>query len=488
MLQAKLTVGRAGDHFEREADRVAEQVVNTPASVHAPASPLAAGTHAPTVQRMPETEDDLRVLQGPHEAFEGPLEEDEPVIRLMPQSTADEEQTRQKMPMTEEDDEALMKMPVETAEEEEAVPDMQPKSATRATPSVTPSIASNINSMRGAGTPLSPSVRTYFEPRFGADFGQVRVHTDTRAASTAKAVKARAFTVGQDVVFGASEYAPATTSGRKLLAHELSHVIQQRQTTPGFRTHSQPSIHGVLQRQPKDKPTINYARAQRHNERYAKRLKWGAQLEAFKPAWASLWDTKNYNQFADAVAAFQASQGLGANGILDARTWNRIRPIGEVIAEQPVSWEKSKEVCTIAAKERLVKGYQRATGQRLIPKSDEKTINYILQSFNLRNVEEQYRGTGAAGVLVKLGQGDFVSEREIWDKQALQPGAALQVWHSSKEYERLRKGDDIHPSGTAAVFVSYAGKNQMKVRHFDRVETWPKTRYQVWVGANLRQR
>jgi hypothetical protein len=213
MLQAKFTVGRAEDQFEREADRVAEHVVNTPASVHAQATPLAAGTHAPTVQRMPETENDLRVLQGPHEAFKGPLEEDEPVIRRMPQSTAGEEQTRQKMPMTEEDDEALMKMPVESAEEEEAVPGLQPKSATNMTPSVTPSVANNINSMRGAGTPLSPSVRTYFEPRFGADFGQVRVHTDTRAASTAKAVQARAFTVGRDVVFGASEYAPATTSG-----------------------------------------------------------------------------------------------------------------------------------------------------------------------------------------------------------------------------------------------------------------------------------
>ena len=88
--------------------------------------------------------------------------------------------------------------------------------------------------------------------------------------------------------------------------------------------------------------------------------------------------------------------------MLDSRTWDRIRPIGEVIAAQPVSWEKSKEVCTIAAKERLVKGYRRATGQRLIPKSDEKTINYILQSFNLRNVEEQYRGTCAAVMLVRI--------------------------------------------------------------------------------------
>ena len=65
------------------------------------------------------------------------------------------------------------------------------------------------------------------EPRFDQDFSRVRVHTDSKAAETARAVNAQAFTVGQDVVFGAGQYAPDTHGGRRLLAHELAHVVQQ---------------------------------------------------------------------------------------------------------------------------------------------------------------------------------------------------------------------------------------------------------------------
>ena len=76
--------------------------------------------------------------------------------------------------------------------------------------------------------PLSQSERTFFEPRFGADFSQVRVHADSKAAEMASAVNARAFTVGQDIVFGTVKYQPSVSEGRSLLAHELTHVIQQR--------------------------------------------------------------------------------------------------------------------------------------------------------------------------------------------------------------------------------------------------------------------
>ncbi len=70
------------------------------------------------------------------------------------------------------------------------------------------------------------------EPRFGHDFSQVRIHTDERAAETARAVNALAYTVGRDVVFGAGQYAPQTDEGRRLLAHELTHVVQQWKTFP----------------------------------------------------------------------------------------------------------------------------------------------------------------------------------------------------------------------------------------------------------------
>src|SRR2546423_251787 len=78
-----------------------------------------------------------------------------------------------------------------------------------------------------SGRPLDPSTREFFEPRFGRDLGGVRVHADARAAESARAVNALAYTVGRDVVFGANQYEPTTTRGRTLLAHELAHVVQQ---------------------------------------------------------------------------------------------------------------------------------------------------------------------------------------------------------------------------------------------------------------------
>jgi hypothetical protein len=89
--------------------------------------------------------------------------------------------------------------------------------------------------LAGAGQPLDPAARSFMEPRFGQDFSGVRVHTDARAAESAHAVGALAYTVGRHVVFGAGQYAPGSSAGRLLLAHELAHVVQQGQGagTPG---------------------------------------------------------------------------------------------------------------------------------------------------------------------------------------------------------------------------------------------------------------
>jgi hypothetical protein len=88
-------------------------------------------------------------------------------------------------------------------------------------------VARGISSLRGGGSPLNASTRAFMEPRFGHDFSQVRVHSDARAAQLAQSVNALAFTMGQDVVFESGRYAPETDWGRRLLAHELTHVVQQ---------------------------------------------------------------------------------------------------------------------------------------------------------------------------------------------------------------------------------------------------------------------
>lgn len=78
------------------------------------------------------------------------------------------------------------------------------------------------------GEPLAPDVRTEMEGRLGHDFGDVRVHSDAAAHDSAKSVSAHAYTVGSNVVFQRDKYDPSSTSGKTMLAHELTHVVQQR--------------------------------------------------------------------------------------------------------------------------------------------------------------------------------------------------------------------------------------------------------------------
>jgi hypothetical protein len=98
---------------------------------------------------------------------------------------------------------------------------------------VAPGVRARINAMQGAGEPLADSERAFFEPRLGQDFRQVLVHTNDSAARAARAIHARAFTYGNHVFFGAGEYSPNTATGLHLLAHELTHVVQQ-QASPGL--------------------------------------------------------------------------------------------------------------------------------------------------------------------------------------------------------------------------------------------------------------
>jgi Domain of unknown function (DUF4157) len=88
-----------------------------------------------------------------------------------------------------------------------------------------------IESIKTGGEPLRPASRNFFEQRFGHDFSSVRIHSDDRAARSAKGINALAYTTGQHIVFGAGDYSPDTHAGQKLLAHELTHVVQQASTS-----------------------------------------------------------------------------------------------------------------------------------------------------------------------------------------------------------------------------------------------------------------
>jgi hypothetical protein len=100
------------------------------------------------------------------------------------------------------------------------------------------------NVLSGPGQPLDPATRALMEPRFGRDFGHVRIHSNEKAAEAARTLDAKAFTVGRDMVFGAGQYALQAAEGRRLVAHELTHVLQQGtgstvlQRTPDDETQS----------------------------------------------------------------------------------------------------------------------------------------------------------------------------------------------------------------------------------------------------------
>ncbi len=172
-IQAKLRIGKADDAYEREADQVADRVMRMP---------------EPNVQHSVQ-----RSAQG---------------IQRMCAGCKDEEETLQRKEDEEED---------ETLQRKEAGSSNGPASAPRIVRDV----------LSGSGSPLDASVRSYMEPRFGHDFSKVRVHSGSRAAESASAVNALAYTVGNNVVFNRGAYRPESASGKRLIAHELTHVVQQ---------------------------------------------------------------------------------------------------------------------------------------------------------------------------------------------------------------------------------------------------------------------
>jgi hypothetical protein len=167
-----LTINQPGDPYEQEADRVADRVMRMPAPV--------------TVQRRCTTCD----------------EEEHKLQRKCAQC---EEEEKNKL-------------------HRKACPEST-QMETGAAHSKAPAIVHEV--LRSSGQPLDPATRSFMEPRFGHDFSRIRVHDDDQAAQSARAVNARAYTVGPSVVFGAGEYAPGSEYGRRLLAHELAHVVQQ---------------------------------------------------------------------------------------------------------------------------------------------------------------------------------------------------------------------------------------------------------------------
>jgi hypothetical protein len=208
VLQAKLTLGPVGDSYEREADSVARQVVQ---QISSPAPEQA--------QRAPKLdEDELKAKSLPG------------VQRAMPK--LDEEDLKKKpMPggvqraMPKLDEEDLKKKPMPGAVQRNG------GLSTAEGGPIGGDVERSIEGARSGGRSLDSGVRVQMEPAFGADFSGVKVHSDSKADGLNKSLQARAFTTGQDIFFRKGEYNPGSAGGKELLAHELTHVVQQNGPT-----------------------------------------------------------------------------------------------------------------------------------------------------------------------------------------------------------------------------------------------------------------
>ncbi|MDQ6867408.1 MAG: DUF4157 domain-containing protein [Pseudomonadota bacterium] len=177
-VQMKMEVNEPGDKFEREADKIADKVMRMPAPPPAPAK-------EEKLQRQPE----------------------------------EKLQKKDKEKIQKKEDDKLQKAP---APEEK----LQRK-ASDGTPAVSGDVQSAIRNKTTGGQPLSADVRGHMEPRFNADFSTVRVHADPESASLSNQLSARAFTHQNHIFFSRDQYQPGTSEGKQLLAHELTHTIQQ---------------------------------------------------------------------------------------------------------------------------------------------------------------------------------------------------------------------------------------------------------------------
>lgn len=206
-IQTKLTVGPAGDQFEQEADKVAKEVVN-------------GGEQAPAQRQEEEEEMMMKRVQRQEEEEEMMMKP-----KLLQRQEEEEEMMMKRVQRVEEEEEMMMK-PVQrqvSAEGGEVDDDVE----------------STISSASGRGQDLPNDVKSSMEGSFGADFSDVKVHTGKEADDLNNSMSARAFTTGSDIFFRSGDYNPGSKGGKELIAHELTHVVQQ-------------GAAGGLQRDPED--------------------------------------------------------------------------------------------------------------------------------------------------------------------------------------------------------------------------------------------
>jgi hypothetical protein len=188
------------------------------------------------VQRQ-ENEEEEKAVQRKFLQRQADEEEDAQAKPLIQRDAEEKEEEGQTKPLiqreAEEKEEEGQTKPLihrqaeEKEEEGQTKPLIQRKPGNNSRQYLSSSLESRLSASKGGGQPMSPDTRSFMESRFGADFSSVRIHTNGEADAMNKDIKAQAFTTGKDIYFGSGRYNTSTSQGKQLLAHELTHVVQQ---------------------------------------------------------------------------------------------------------------------------------------------------------------------------------------------------------------------------------------------------------------------
>jgi len=210
-LQTKLTVGQPGDRYEQEADSIADRVVGRHPTEACEHEGLI-GQISPAIQRQGEEEEVQTQAEEEEETIQAQEEEEEV------QAQAEEEEETVQAQEEEEEVQA------QAEEEEETI---QRRVSVEQSGQPFAGVESSLKSQKGQGSPLPDHVQNKMEDSFQADFSGIRIHTDDPAITLSKQLHAQAFTHGRDVYFNKGKFSPNTRQGEHLLAHELTHTVQQ---------------------------------------------------------------------------------------------------------------------------------------------------------------------------------------------------------------------------------------------------------------------
>lgn len=372
IIQPKLKIGQPNDKYEQEADRVADQVM-----------------------RMPE-----------------------------PQKTSSNQSSITKNSSIG----SIQRKCSACSKEDELV---QRKSTNITTPEVTPNISSSISSLQGGGVPMSKSERSFFEPRFGKDFSNVRIHSGGNANAAAASINAKAFTLGNNIVFNSGEYSPNTFSSKKLMSHELMHVIQQNGEGYGNKKVLPPLLH-FLAIQRKEEKATDSLKITTDNIDDAISIMWKTyqilvrtRREAVDKLLISIeQEKKSSPSFIKELLFVAITSGiLGPTGLIGGAIANKIIEAGEdASAKAKIGNDAITNAINAAVKVSLTKTYNETIGSIgdkdekidketrkiffltlksfLSTQSDNVEVYFLNNAYIYRDMEKKKRGSGVDALKV----------------------------------------------------------------------------------------